>query len=219
VNFPHQTDELRRATANQSTYVENALRHRMVADLCSQLWQRNCNVSLQIFNSEVDNAGFDLVLKLGELIRYVQIKQTHDQKIPPHCSTRITFSKLNGSCIVLISYDWHDLTISGYQFYGKMPHEPMEAIEGYPPSKTPGRRNAEGERHIRSHYRNVPIRQFTPRLDCEQLLDVLFPSYLPTAIIDEDALLELSETWPLNDQICEDVVEVLSNDSDNEELD
>jgi hypothetical protein len=190
----------------------------MIADLCSELWKRNCNASLQIFNSEVDNAGFDLVLKLGNSMRYVQIKQTHDQKVPPHCSTRVAFSRLNGSCIVLISYKWDDLTVSGYQFYGKQPHEPMEPIDAFRPSKSPGRRNAEGERHIRSHYRNVPLKHFCARMNCEQLLDSLFPSYLPTTTLEEDDLMTALEgTWPNTGETADEYVRNLRDGWDEDE--
>ena len=199
----------------------------MLADLCSELWKRNCHASLQVFNSEVDNAGFDLVLKLNSLIRYVQIKQTHSQKLPPHCSTRVPFSKINGSCIVLISYNWDDLTISGYRFYGQYPHEPMQTIDGFRPSKSPGRRNAEGRRHIRNNYRNVPIKQFTAQLNLEGLLDHLFPSYLDKAanatFYDEENLMSTPEgTWDENGQITEEYVKPLrdgwNDDAELEEI-
>jgi hypothetical protein len=190
----------------------------MIADLCSELWKRNCHVSLQVFNSEVDNAGFDLVLKLGESIRYVQIKQTHDQKKLSHCSTRVPFSKLNGSCVVLISYKREDLTISGYKFYGKFPHEPMEPIEAFSASKTPGRRNAEGERHIRSHYRNVPVKQFAVSVNCEELLDFLFPSYLQKSVILDDPLLALQGTWPGDGETADEYVQGLRDGWGDEEF-
>ena len=125
----YQPAELQTAAAYQSTYIENALRHRMTAELCSELWKRNCHAALHIFNSEVDNAGFDMVLRLQSAVRYVQIKQAHAGKVPPHCSTRVSFSQMAGSCIVLISYDLEDLTINAYRFFGKKPHEPMQNIK------------------------------------------------------------------------------------------
>lgn len=218
MNFPHQTDELRRATAIQSTYIENVLRHRMVADLCSELWKRNCNAALQVFNSEVDNSGFDLVLKLGLAIRYVQIKQSHDGKVPPYCSTRASFSLLTGSCIVLIAYDWNDLSISGYQFYGQYPHQPMKSIDGFKAAVTPGRRNVEGKKHIRSHYRNVPVKHFTTRIACEQLLDELFPSYLlPKDLSADDPLLALAGTWPVDGQAADEYISSLRDGWDEQD--
>jgi hypothetical protein len=181
----------------------------MIADLCSELWRRNCNAALQIFNSEVDNAGFDLVLKLNSAIRYVQIKQSHDLKVPAYSSTRVSFSKLNGSCIALISYNREDLTISGYRFYGEYPHEPMQTIDEFKPTKSPGRRNAKGERHVRSHYRNVPLNRFKICANCRQLLELLFPPYLSKNEEEGDPILALEGTWPSGGQDADEYVKGL----------
>jgi hypothetical protein len=162
------------AAAHKSSYVENVLRHRMIAELSSVLWELNPDNGLQVFNSEVDNAGFDIVLKLNSAIRYVQLKQAHSGKVPTHCSTRLSFSKLIGSCVILMAYSLDDLTISGYRFFGNAPNCPMPSIDSCKASKAPGRRNAEGARHVRSNYRNVPVSRFTDRLSSLELLERLF---------------------------------------------
>ena len=147
----------------------------MLADLCSELWRRNCHATFQIFNAEVDNAGFDIVLKLGKWVRYIQLKQAHETKKPSHCSARLSFSEIAGSCIVLISYSLQDLTITKYRFFGEGPDTPMPPIFGFKPSIAPGRRNAEGKRHIRHHYRNAPVSRFQVCADSSALFDTLFP--------------------------------------------
>jgi hypothetical protein len=220
VNFTHPPDELRRAMAIQSSYIENVLRHRMIAELSSELWKRNCNAKLEIFNSEVDDSGFDLVLRLQSGIRYVQVKQANDGKVPVHCSTRVSFSKLPGSCIVLITYNRNDLSIQGYSFFGNKPHEPMQSIEGFKASKSPGRRNADGERHIRPHYRDVRVSQFTRDLGALELLDLLFPSGLESVILDEeDPLLSLVGTWPDIGQTTEEFMKEMRSGWDDPDAD
>src|SRR3989344_8143667 len=82
------------ALAERSSYVENVLRHALVSSLASVFWGRDPSPSLQIFNSEVDDSGFDVVLSLGDQVRYVQLKQTHEDKVPPNCSVRLSFAAL-----------------------------------------------------------------------------------------------------------------------------
>jgi hypothetical protein len=165
-----------RALAERSSYVENVLRHALVAGLSSVVWNRDPFAALQVFNSEVDDSGFDLVLSLGSDVRYIQIKQAHSNKVATHCSVRLSFAALAGSCVVLMSHSARDLTLTSFRFFGGGPSEPMASIDAMRPTKAPGRRNAAGERKVRMHDRDVPVRQFQGPLSIEQLVNVLFPS-------------------------------------------
>jgi hypothetical protein len=165
-----------KALSERSSYVENVLRHALLSELSSVVWARDPSAALQVFNSEVDDSGFDLVLGLGSHMRYIQLKQAHANKVPVHCSVRLSFSGLAGSCVVLMAHTLADLRLSHFRFFGGGPSDPMATIEAMRPPKAPGRRNVDGERKIRANYRNVPVRQFQGPLTAEQLVDVLFPS-------------------------------------------
>jgi hypothetical protein len=172
------TEHARRikALAERSSYVENVLRHALIAGLSSVVWSRDPNASLEVFNSEVDSAGFDVVLSFGAQVRYVQLKQAHAGKVPPHCSVRLSFSELPGSCVVLMSHAAEDLRLSQFRFFGGLPLEPMSSLASMRSSKAPGRRNAQGERKVRANYKDIPTRQFKGPLSVEQLLNELFPA-------------------------------------------
>jgi hypothetical protein len=172
------TEHARRlkALAERSSYVENVLRHALIAQLSSVVWARDPMASLEVFNSEVDSAGFDVVLSLGAQVRYVQLKQAHAGKVPPSCSVRLSFSELPGSCVVLMSHAAEDLRLGQFRFFGGPPSEPMVNLTAMRSSKAPGRRNAAGERKVRANYKDVPTRQFQGPLSAEQLVNVLFPS-------------------------------------------
>ncbi|MES5814001.1 hypothetical protein [Pseudoxanthomonas sp. Soil82] len=168
--------ELRiKALAERSSYVENVLRHALVASLSSVVWLRDPLASLQVFNAEVDDSGFDIVLTLGKQVRYIQLKQAHSGKIPVHCSVRLSFSEMVGSCIVLMSHRSQDLSLESFRFFGAGPGEPMSDIGDLRVSRSPGRRSAEGERKVRANYRDVPVRRFVGPLSASDLLDQLFP--------------------------------------------
>lgn len=172
---PAERDNRIKALAERSSYIENVLRHALVADLSSLVWSRDPFTALQVFNSEVDDSGFDIVLGLGTQVRYVQLKQAHEGKVPPHCSVRLSFSSMPGSCVVLMSHTLAELRLTNFRFFGGAPNEPMSNIEAMRQPKSPGRRNAAGERKVRTNYREVPVKQFQGPLSATQLLDVLFP--------------------------------------------
>jgi hypothetical protein len=168
-------DERLSALAQRSSYVENVLRHALVAGLSCAVWSRDPRASLQVFNAEVDDAGFDLVLSLGARVRYVQLKQAHADKTPTHCSVRLSFSQMAGACVVLMAHEIDTLHLRHFRFFGAGPSEPMPSLDGMRASKVPGRRNAAGERKIREHYRDLVMRRFLGPLSFDQLVDVLFP--------------------------------------------
>jgi hypothetical protein len=164
------------ALAERSSYIENILRHALVASLSCEVWSRDPALSLQVFNSEVDDSGFDIVLTYQSRIRYVQLKQSHDAKLPPYCSISLSFSRMPGSCVVLMSHALSTLQLTSFRFFGGVTtSDAMPAIGELRASKSPGRRSATGERKVRANYRDIPVRQFTGLLSAAELLDALFP--------------------------------------------
>lgn len=166
--------QYRKALAERSSYVENVLVHRMVASLAGELWRRDPNMPLHIFNSEVDDSGFDLVLGCGARLRYIQVKQVHTKGAASKFSVRLDFTRMAGSCIVVIVHTEDDLMVDHYLFYGGAVHEPMPSVEDNKPSIVPGRRDVEGNRKTRHHYRDVKRNRFQGPLLTGELLDALF---------------------------------------------
>lgn len=75
VDLSGEHESLRiKALAERSSYVENVLRHALVAELSRVAWRRDPALVLQVFNAEVDAAGFDIVLGFGEQLQYAQLK-------------------------------------------------------------------------------------------------------------------------------------------------
>lgn len=163
------------ALAQRSSYVESVLRQALIAQLSSVAWQRDPDETLQVLSSEVDDAGFDIILAYRGASRPIQLKQAHNEKKRGHCSIRLSFSKMPGSCVILMSHTLDELKLDGCQFFGGAPGEPMSAIDGFKPSKTPGRRDGAGRRKVRTHYRDVPVNRFTALLSADALFDKLFP--------------------------------------------
>lgn len=165
-----------KALAERSSHVENVLTHALIASLAQDLWCRDPWLRLQVFQAEVDDAGFDLVLGCEGAVRYIQIKQVHSGKSANNkFSVRLDFSQLPGSCVIVIVHDAESLAAKHCLFFGGRPDEPMPPIEGGRAPKSPGRRSAEGKRKIREHYREVPRNRFLGPHTIHELVDLLFP--------------------------------------------
>lgn len=164
-----------KALFHRSSHVENILTHAMVAAIGQELWRRSPELDLQVFNAEVDDSGFDLVLGCGGSMRYIQIKQTHLRGKAIKYSLRQDFAQMVGGCAVVLVYGAETLEIDHCLFYGGGAGETMSPIEHLPMTQSPGRRTAEGVRKIREHYRDVPRRSFQGPLSISELVDCLFP--------------------------------------------
>ena len=168
------SEHYRNALAEGSSYVENVLIHLLVGALASELWRRDPSTPLSIFNSEVDDSGFDLVLACRQKLRYLQIKQVHLEGRASKFSIRQDFSLMNGSCAVVIVHTEDSMSIDHSLFYGGEIDEAMPPIDGNKPSIVPGRRDANGNRKIRGHYRDIKRSQFKKMSTASELLDALF---------------------------------------------
>ena len=166
----------KRALSEKSSYIENILRHQLVAELSREAWRIAPLASLQVFNSEVDDSGFDLVLSFKGAIRHIQLKQAHDGRMPRDCSIRANFATIPGACVILMFHSIDDLRLTGFRFFGRRPTEPMPSIENLKTSKSSAKRDKDGTRKERLNYRNVPVRTFTDSLTSQDLFASLFPS-------------------------------------------
>ena len=164
----------RKALAERSSYVENVLVHRMVASLAGELWRRDPTMPLHIFTSEVDDSGFDLVLGCGTKLRYIQVKQVHTKGAASKFSVRLDFTRMPGSCVVVVVHTEDELKVDHFLFYGGAVHEPMPSVEDNKASILPGKRDIDGKRKTRQHYRDVKRNKFRGPLTTAELLDALF---------------------------------------------
>jgi hypothetical protein len=164
------------ALAQRSSYVENVLRHALIAQLSSLVWRRDPLAALEVFNAEVDSTGFDVVLSLGGAVRYVQLKQAHAGKVPASCSIRSSFAEIPGACLVLMSHTADSLELTHFRFFGGGPGQPMGDVRAFRTSKSAGRRSSAGVRKTRENYKDVPRRAFEGPMTASALLERLFPS-------------------------------------------
>ncbi len=169
-----ESSTYRKALAERSSYVENVLVHRLVASLAGESWRRDPNSPLHIFNAEVDDAGFDLVLACADKLRYIQVKQVHLSGKASKFSVRLEFTQLPGSCVIVVVHSESELQVEHFLFFGASSGEPMPSVANEKASVSPIKRGADGKKKARLHYRDIPRRKFRGPLNTGELLDALF---------------------------------------------
>lgn len=168
------SEDYLKALAQRSSHVESILTHALLAGIGQELWKRDPWKEFQVFRTDVDDAGFDFILAHDGKLRYVQLKQTHTEGNTVKYSIRQSFSKIPGSCVVVVVFNGDTLQIDHFLFYGRTPSEPMPDIGNNPVSISPGRRTKGGEKKLRNNYRDVQRSAFIGSLMITELVDRLF---------------------------------------------
>ena len=161
------------ALSLSSSYVENVLKHTFLADLLQTAWRIDHTRKINVFDAEVDDSGFDLVVSSGHTFRHIQLKSTHSAGRARSLSAHTALSSALGGCIVWLFYSAETLRIEHYRFFGEQSGGAMADISGLPKTKTV-RRDIHGQRREREHHRKIKLSAFSPPLSIEQLYECLF---------------------------------------------
>jgi hypothetical protein len=153
---------------------ENLVEHCLIAELLQDAWLRR-GQSLDILRSEVDAAGYDLVLSCNKVTRHVQVKSSKSD-------ARAGFQPINGrladvpsGCVVWVrmkeDHERNRVELA-YWFYGNAPGEPLILAQFRKAKHT--RANATGEKALRENTFRVNRGLFQRLVGVEELSDRLF---------------------------------------------
>lgn len=117
---------------------------------------------------------FDLVLGCANKLRYIQVKQVHLKGSASKFSVRLEFTRLPGSCVVVVVYSESDLQIDHFLFFGGPANQPMPNVESERAPVSPIKRGEDGKKKVKLHFRAIPRKKFRGPLDTGKLLDALF---------------------------------------------
>ena len=157
--------------AQNSSYMENLMRHRFVYDVTRYMLQRNPPGLVTVLTSEVDNAGVDIVMSYEKITRQIQLKTLAKNMTGNSYAISEALSGLVGGCVVWICYDRFNLEPTCYHLMGGRGDARMRDLLAFPR----GTRLKRGVKVDRRGYRNVRIRdaEFKKLRLCE-LISVLF---------------------------------------------
>jgi len=148
--------------SSQSSYRERLLEHLFIGDLLRELWLAG-TTDVEVLKSEVDGAGYDLVLEANGFVRHVQLKTSRLGAKRAGVDIQLKLAHKPGGCVIWLFFDPVTLKFSSYLWFGGVPGRPLPPISHLRVVRhTKG--NSKGFKADRPSLRQVPKRQFE-RLD------------------------------------------------------
>jgi hypothetical protein len=173
-------DERIKIATRNAPYVANAIKHVWLARLLQVLWEYYPESKLQIFTSEVDDAGYDIVLTLATVTRHVQLKASHVRAKRQSIDVNTALAQAEGGCVVWIFYDPVTLDIQKYRFFGSEPGKPMADLSSFNIAKRVFP-DMTGKRPERPRIRAIPKSACVPVSTLDELIEKLFGLTIPKA--------------------------------------
>lgn len=158
-----------------STFYEQLVEHVFIAELLQDAWFGFHKV-VEVLRSEIDAAGYDLVLECDGVIRHVQLKTSTVGGRTAQQNVNIALAEKPSGCVLWIVRDEDHQTNRmrlTYRFFGGAPGEPLPSLDGFRVGRhTKG--NAEGLKAERPSIRVISKGQFVAVRTTQELLGVLF---------------------------------------------
>src|SRR6266702_3872007 len=160
------------ATHSQdSSLREQALGHRFLADLLSLMW-RDGRRDIEVLKSEVDRAGYDIVLEANGIIRHVQLKSSFIGSTVREVSVNTKLLAKPGGCVIWLEFEPDTLAIGKYLWFGGIPGAALPDL-GSKVSRH-SKANSKGEKLERPMHRVVGKGRFEQLLDINLLVNRMF---------------------------------------------
>lgn len=157
--------------AENSSYIENLMRHRFIYDVSRFLLLRQEPELVTVLRSEVDDSGVDLVMTFRTVTRQIQMKTLAKATTNNPYSVAESLGEILGGCVVWICYDRESLKPTHYHLMGGRGNAPMRDLKLFPQAT----KKKNGLKVPRDGYRSIRIRDAESKsLSLEQLVSILF---------------------------------------------
>lgn len=162
------------ATADHTVHSslrEKLIEHLFVGEIMRELWRRG-HRDIELLHAEVDNAGYDLVLETGGVMRHIQLKASHLGATTSNVNIQTALSNKPSGCVVWIWFDPDTLAQGPFLWKGGVPGQKLPDLGNRRARHTRG--NAQGEKKAREGLRVVSKTGFERIEAVSELVDVMF---------------------------------------------
>lgn len=142
-----------------------------MGELLRELWL--AERPAEVLKPEVDDAGYDLVVGSGSIIRHVQLKTSHLGSTTRNVNINVRLADKPSGCVVWTLFDSETMRIDSHLWYGAEPGEPLPSLDGLRVAKH-SRANSDGVKSERSDIRILPKGRFETLDSAADLIDRLF---------------------------------------------
>ena len=154
-----------------STLRERIVEHLFIAGALQRLWQLGLR-DVEVLRAEFDAGGYDLVMSVGSMVRYIQFKTTTDNG--KAASTKIGLKLMNkpSGCVLWIIVN-SGLEPQSYLWFGGLPGEALPDISSLKVARH-SKANVAGVKAERPGHRVVPRSRFDKLGNLDDVLQRLF---------------------------------------------
>lgn len=164
------TDVGSAASSLHSVFLEKMTEQLLVAELLQERWY-GLGRKVGVLRTAVDDAGYDVVLECGGILRHVQLKSSRADSTTARQTINIALADKPSGCVVWVireeNFETRRMSLR-YRFFGGSPGEPLPAI---PATR---RRKAKRRQQERPNMRTINKGQFQCVHTTQHLLELLF---------------------------------------------
>ena len=134
--------------------------------------------TVEVLRSEVDSAGYDLVMECGGRTRYIELKSSREGSRAASQTVNVKLQQKPGGCVIWLllerspSVPRYNLD---YLVFGRKGGQPMPPLDEFKSAKQT-RADSEGNRKERPNTRVIPRSQFKGIESTSALIDWLLGS-------------------------------------------
>lgn len=150
---------------------EKIVEHVFAAKLLQYAWSKD--VDLEVLRSEVDAAGYDLVLEAAGVVRHVQLKATIVGGRRAKVDVHVRLCDKPSGCVIWLDVTATELEIVGIRWFGAPPGAPLPCVQGFRIAKHT-KANAQGIKAERPGKRQIPQSAFESVPTVDALFTRLF---------------------------------------------
>ncbi|MBN4046535.1 hypothetical protein JYU02_00895 [bacterium AH-315-P15] len=106
--------------STDSSLREQVIEHLFVGELLRCLWCRGRR-DIEVLRSEVDRAGYDVVVEAGGIMRHIQLKSSFKGAKTARVSINISLADKPGGCVVWVYFDPSSMELGPFLWFGGEP--------------------------------------------------------------------------------------------------
>lgn len=156
----------------RSSYREKTLEHIFVGECLKALWRRGV-YDAEVLRSEVDGAGYDLILEHAGIARHIQLKASHTNARTARQTLNGILSRKLSGCAVWIIFNDTTLELGPFYWFGNSPGKPLPNLTNYPRAKRTTA-NSKGVKPERLNSYSVPKAYFRKLATIDDVVTELF---------------------------------------------
>lgn len=163
-----------------SSFREKTTEHIFVSECLKALWRRGV-FDAEILRSEVDGAGYDIVLECRGVTRHVQLKSSFAGSRTARQKLNNKLSRKPAGCAIWILFDAETLTLGPFLWHGNGPHERMSELSGRFRKAKHTKGDSKGVKLERESAYTLPRSAFKELSTMDDVVDALFGKALTSS--------------------------------------